>query len=211
MEGIRIILLLSQLVYVYYLFSNDAELVVTAANLGSHFILNNFFVAAFILLWVHGCLWIAEAVLFLNFVNLKSLYLRHGDMPVSAHWAVIAGPQIWNFVALFTNGAAMVNATDLPSRIVANVFIWSILFYGLYFILLRRDYISGLALSFLTLGWLKAGLPVADHADGKSSSGSATILNPGIFTSDMLRICHSGDSCVACQCPHSELVSGEKA
>ena len=121
-------------------------------KIGSHFIVNNCLVSIFILLWVHGVLWVAEVILVINFINLKTLYLRHIYMPLSAQWSVIVGPRAWNFVALFTNGAAMVNATDLHARIVANVFIWSILIYGLYFLKIQQDYISGLALTYLILG-----------------------------------------------------------
>jgi len=52
-----------------------------AANVGSHFIVNNLFHTAFIMLWVNSQFWIAEILLVSNFFNLTSLYLRHRATP----------------------------------------------------------------------------------------------------------------------------------
>ena len=52
-----------------------------AANIGSHFILNNFLHTAFIMLWVNNLFWIAEIMLVVNFVNLIVLYFRHRATP----------------------------------------------------------------------------------------------------------------------------------
>lgn len=142
-------LLLLQLGYVWHLFASDADLANAAANVGSHFILNNLLQCAFVLLWVHSRFWIAEAVLIVNFFNLTSLYLRYSTTPRFVHIPVVSGPLAWTFVAILWNGAAMVNAHSVPARILANVVIWAILVYGLLFLVAFKDYTMGFALSIL--------------------------------------------------------------
>ena len=46
----------------------------------------------------------------------------------------------------------MVGASGLAARIVANVFVWSILGYGLFFLGAFRDWSVGLELSILSAG-----------------------------------------------------------
>jgi hypothetical protein len=53
-------------------------------------------------------------------------------------------------VALYWNGAIAVNAQDLAARILANIAIWGILVYGLFFLIIYKDYTIGFALSILT-------------------------------------------------------------
>jgi len=48
-------------------------------------------------------------------------------------------------------GAAMVNSRSLPARILANIAIWGILAYGLFFLVVFKDYTMGFALSILTV------------------------------------------------------------
>jgi hypothetical protein len=150
----RIALLLLQLGYVWHLFSSDADLANAAANVGSHFIINNLLQFAFVLLWVHSRFWIAEAVLILNFFNLTSLYLRYSTTPRFVHIPVVSGPLAWTFVAILWNGAAMVGAHSVPARILANIVIWAILVFGLLFLVAFKDYTMGFALSILAAGTL---------------------------------------------------------
>jgi len=63
---------------------------------------------------------------------------------------VVSGPLAWTFVALYWNGAIAVNAHTLLARIVANVAVWGILVYGLFFLVTFKDYTIGFALSILT-------------------------------------------------------------
>jgi len=44
----------------------------------------------------------------------------------------------------------MVNAHTLVARILANIAVWSILVYGLFFLVAYKDYTMGFALSILT-------------------------------------------------------------
>jgi len=136
--------------YVWHLFSSDAALVTAAANVGSHFILSNLLQFAWVMLWVRTHLWIAELMLVLNFINLTFLYFWHPTTPRFIHIPVVSGPLAWTFVALFWNGAAMVHAHSLAARIIANIAIWSWLFYGLFFLVVFKDYTIGFALSVLT-------------------------------------------------------------
>ena len=46
----------------------------------------------------------------------------------------------------------MVNAQSYAAKICANVAIWSILLYGLFFLLAFKDYAIGFELSALSLG-----------------------------------------------------------
>ena len=140
--------------YIYSLFDDSAEVVVRAANVGSHFIVNNVFVSVFILLWVHGYLWAAEILLILNFLNLTSLYFRHLRLPFFAHFSAVAGPKAWNFIALYTTAAAAVNAQSLPARLLANIFVWGLLLYGLFFLGAFQDYVIGTTLAYLVAGKL---------------------------------------------------------
>lgn len=44
------------------------------------------------------------------------------------------------------------NSNSLPARILANIAIWGILVYGLFFLVVYKDYTIGFALSVLTAG-----------------------------------------------------------
>jgi hypothetical protein len=123
-----------QVGYVWHLFSKNTEWVTAAASVGSHFILNNLFQFAFVMLYVRGRFIIAEVILVLNFFNLSFLYFRHNTYPRLIHIPVVTGPLAWTFVALYWNGAIAAHATGLAARILANVAIWGILVYGLFFL-----------------------------------------------------------------------------
>jgi len=141
------VILIMQIGYIYHLFAGSH--VTASANVGGHFMANNLLMFGFVLLWVHSHLVWAELLLVVNFFNLSSLYFRHSTTPLLVHIPVVSGPLAWNFVALFWCGAASVGASHLAARIVANIFIWSWLGYGLFFLLAYKDWTMGLALSVL--------------------------------------------------------------
>lgn len=143
-------LFILQIGYVLHLFSDEPEHVNAAASVGSHFIVNNLFQFAFVMLFVRSHFWWAEIMLILNFFNLSSLYFRHNTTPRFIHMPATSGPLAWTFVALYWNGAIAVNAHHLAARILANVAIWGILVYGLFFLIAYKDYTMGFALSILT-------------------------------------------------------------
>jgi len=147
----RILLLLSQLTYVWHLFSRDAALVHAACGVASHFILNNLFVFAWILLWVRDHFWGAEVILAANFLSQATAYWIHRPLPALVHLPAVAGPYAWTLTALFWNGAVAVGSNSLPARIVANVLIWVLFVFGNFHVAVNQDYIFGYCLSLLTL------------------------------------------------------------
>ena len=149
---LRVLLFALQFGYVYILYVFNTEHVNRAANVGSHFILNNLLQSAFIILWVYSRFWIGEFMLVLNYINLKTLYFRHLRTPRYVHVPAVTAPLAWTFVALFSNGAIAVNSHTFAARVAANVAIWLILLYGLFFLLAFKDYAIGFELSILLLG-----------------------------------------------------------
>lgn len=146
-----ILLLLSQLAYVWHLFSKDTALVTAASNVASHFILNNLFVFAWIMLWVRNYLWQAEIILVAHFINQHTCYWRCSGLPAFVHLSAVAGPYAWTLTAIFWNGAVVVDSNSLAARIVANVFIWVIFVVGVGHIIFSQDHLFGYCMSFLTL------------------------------------------------------------
>lgn len=146
-----IILFVLQLGYISHLFSTKLERANPACAVGSHFIVNNLFHFAFVMLFVRSYFGWAELMLILNFVNLSSLYFRHNTYPRFIHLPAVSGPLAWTFVAIYWNGAIMVpHPGTLVARIFANIFVWSILVYGGFFLVAYKDYTMGFALSVLS-------------------------------------------------------------
>jgi len=130
-----VVLFILQLGYIGQLFSSKVENVNAACSVGSHFILNNLLHFAFVMLFVRSHFVWAEVILVINFFNLTSLYFRHNAYPRLIHMPAVSGPLAWTFVAIYWNGAIMVPYQNtLVARVFANIFVWSILVYGLFFI-----------------------------------------------------------------------------
>jgi len=145
-----LVVFILQIGYVWGLFSSNNDYVNAAAGVGSHFIFNNLLQFAWVMLFVRSHFVWSEVVLIINFFNLSSLYFRHNTHPRFIHIPVVTGPLAWSFLALYWNGAIAVNAHSLAARILANVAIWGILVYGLFFLVAYKDYTMGFALSILT-------------------------------------------------------------
>jgi hypothetical protein len=125
--------------YIGHLFSGNVDTVNAACAVGSHFIVNNLLHFAFVWLFVYRHFVWAELFLVLNFINLTSLYFRHNAYPRFIHTPAVSGPLAWTFVAIYWNGAIMVHHPDsLVARIFANIFVWSILAYGAFFIVVYK-------------------------------------------------------------------------
>lgn len=146
----RIILFALQLVYAGSLWSSNTVYLTAAANIGSHYIASNLLLFGFIHLWVRSHFWLAELLLVINFFNLSFAYFRHSTTPRAIHIGTVAGPLAWNFTALYWVGAVAFHSTHLVGRIVANVFIWGWLGYGMFFLAAYKDYTIGFALSVLS-------------------------------------------------------------
>ncbi|KAI4867465.1 DUF1774-domain-containing protein [Hypoxylon rubiginosum] len=137
--------------YIAHLFSGNVERVNAACSVGSHFIVNNLFHFAFVMVFVRSLFGWAELFIILNFINLTSLYFRYPAYARFIHQAVVSGPLAWTFIAIYWNGAIMVpHPESLVARIFGNIFIWSILVYGLFFIIVYKDYTMGFNLSVLS-------------------------------------------------------------
>ncbi|KAK8147788.1 hypothetical protein MY1884_001411 [Beauveria asiatica] len=145
-----IVLFALQLGYVGHLFSGKPEIVNAASSVGSHFIVNNLLHALFVYLFTRPHFHWAEVVLILNLINLVSLYFRHNTYARFIHAPVVSGPLAWTFVAIYWNGAIMVpHQESLVARIFANIFIWSLLAFGLFFLGVYNDYTMSFSLSVL--------------------------------------------------------------
>jgi len=68
------------------------------------------------------------------------------------HVPVVSGPLAFTFVAILWNGAAMVDAHGFAARVLANIAIWGILLYGLFFLIAFKDHAIGWEMSILALG-----------------------------------------------------------
>jgi len=136
--------------YAYALYMSDETYVTAAANLGSHFIANNLLLFGFVHLFTRSHFWLALFLLVLNFGNLSLAYFRHSAAPRTIHVGTVSGPLAWNFVALYWVGAIAIHSNHFAARIVANVFIWGWLGYGMFFLVAYKDYTMGFALSVLS-------------------------------------------------------------
>ena len=160
-----IVLFLGQLGYSWHLYSENEAYTTAAANVGSHFVVNNLLLFGAIHLWVRSHFWLTELLLVVNFFNLSAAYFRHSATPRFIHIPVVSGPLAFNYVAIFTVGAAAVNAHTFFARITANIFIWSFLGYGFFFLVAYKDYTIGFELSILCAGELLLSLCVATVTD----------------------------------------------
>lgn len=135
----RLVLFILQLGYIGHLFSSNLEHVNPACAVGSHFIFNNLLHFGWVMLFVRSLFGWAELLLIINFFNLSSLYFRHNAYPRFIHFPAVSGPLAWTFVAIYWNGAIMVHHPhSLVARVFANIFVWSILAYGGFFIVAYR-------------------------------------------------------------------------
>jgi hypothetical protein len=147
----RIVLYLFQLAYVYNLFAPPAH-TLTAITLAPAFTLNNLLGFGFIHLWCRSYFGWALLLVILNFFNLTFTYFQYPKAPRWQHVAVLAGPLAWTFTSLYWTGAIVVGAHHVASRIVANIFIWTWLVYGAFYLFTFKDWMIGFALSILSAG-----------------------------------------------------------
>lgn len=140
----RLVLFILQFVYLIHLFSKNTDTVNAAASVGGHFIFNNLLHFAFVMLFVRSHFAWAEVIIIINFFNLISLYFRHNTYPRFIHWPVVSAPLAWTFVAIYWNGAIMVPHPDsLVARIFGNIFIWSLLVFGGFYIIIYKVWLLG--------------------------------------------------------------------
>ncbi|KAL7266876.1 hypothetical protein RUND412_010558 [Rhizina undulata] len=147
-----IVLYVLQVVYIAHLFGSDEVAQIQATSIGSHFILFNLLQFAWVMLWCRSHFFWSEVVQVINFLQLTMIYLCNPTTPRLIHASVLAMPLTYTFFMVFWNGAVMVHCHSLPCRILANVAIWGILVYALFFLLAFKDYHVGFATAFLTAG-----------------------------------------------------------
>jgi hypothetical protein len=145
------------------------------------------------MLWVRGWFWIGEVLLILNLFNLTSLYFRHSKTPLFVHLPVVSAPYAWNYVAILWDGAAAVNATSLPARILANIVIWGILVLGAFFVFTFKDYTMGFSFAVLSLCKCRT-VTMQDTLLTEYSAGSCATGYQGRRTPVDLRLRHHGNA-----------------
>lgn len=143
---------LFQVGYLWHLFSRTEDLKKAASAVGSHFITFNLLQFAFVMLFTRAHFVWAEVALVANFIQQAMLYFRHPTTPRFIHIPVVSLPLTWLFFAVLWNGAIMVHCHDLLCRIVANISVWGIAVYALFFLVVYKDYSIGFATSFLAAG-----------------------------------------------------------
>jgi hypothetical protein len=148
-----VVLYIIQIPYLYNLYA-PAELVTPAAQLAHAFVFNNLLGFGFIHLWCRSYFWWALVLVVLNWFNLTLTYFRYPKSPKLMHTAVLTGPLAWTFVALYWDGAAAVHSHRLAGRIVANIFVWTWLVYGGFYLVAFKDWSLGFCLSVLAAGML---------------------------------------------------------
>jgi hypothetical protein len=144
-----LVLFALQLSGAYGLSARNERYLTASINIGSHFVAHNLLLFGFVMLYVRGWYWISLLLLVINFFNLTTAYFRYPTSPRLLHIGAVSGPLAWNFAALYWVGATAVHTNHLAARIVANVFIWGWLGYGVFFLVAYKDYTMGVALSWL--------------------------------------------------------------
>lgn len=152
---LRIVLYTLQIPYLasfYPSANNPPENVKHACDLAPHFITHNLLTFGFIHLWCRSYFWEALLLLAINFIQLTFAYFRFPNKPRNMHIAVVAGPLAFSFVALFWDGAAAAHANHAVARVVANVFVWTWVVYGMFYLVVFKDWAMGFALAALAAG-----------------------------------------------------------
>jgi len=190
-----VVLYILQVPYLASLFktANASEPLTVACNLATPFTINNLLQFGFIHLWCRSYFGWALFLQIINFFNLTFAYFRYPRTAKLTHLAVIAGPLSWTFVSLYWDGAVAVGAHHFASRVVANIFIWTWLVYGGFYLFVFKDWAMGFSLSVLSaaLGvaqfltvivavqWIEAFIIMA-----LLFIGSLAVGVPGIFGKD---------------------------
>lgn len=150
-----------QILYVARIYNNDDESAEAEEDwswLGfSGF---NFLQTVWIWLFSNGHYIISEIVVIFNFIHILVVYFSLQSYKSSVksltkyifiHGTVVAFPMAWLMYVLFWNGAVMIGSNSLAFRIVCNVLIWQFLVIPMFFLILFRDWLTGLTMAYITL------------------------------------------------------------
>jgi len=141
-------LFIIQIPYLYSLYAHS-DAVTPSLQLAHAFTFSNLLGFGFIHLWVRSYFWWALLLVVLNWFNLTFTYFRYPKSPKLTHVAVLTGPLAWTFVALYWDGAAAVHSHHFAARVVANIFVWTWLVYGGFYLVAFKDWSMGFCLSIL--------------------------------------------------------------
>ncbi|OAA57030.1 histone deacetylase [Niveomyces insectorum RCEF 264] len=120
-----------------------------AAAVGSHFVANNLLHTLYVLLFAGGWFFLAELVLLVNFLNLTSASLRHAPPRPASRLAALDSNSAAGATTTSGNGAHRTRLLVLPGRLVANIFVWALPAYGLFYLGVYGDYTIGAWLTLL--------------------------------------------------------------
>ncbi|KAK7518440.1 uncharacterized protein IWZ02DRAFT_476266 [Phyllosticta citriasiana] len=129
-------------------YSGNAVYVAAAANVGSHFVTSNLLLFGFSTCGVRSHFWLALLLLVITSSTCRRPTSATAPRRASST-SVVAAPLAGTLSPLYWVGAVAVHAHNLPARIVANIFVWGILVYGLFFLVAYKDYTIGFELSIL--------------------------------------------------------------
>ncbi|GMM46623.1 hypothetical protein DAPK24_031980 [Pichia kluyveri] len=138
--------------------SNQSNVI---AIVGPHFTISNIINFFWIYFFTAEKFIIAEILLFINLLNLLTLYFSHKTISIKSlpdwltiHLPVTGIPLSWTLYAIFWNGACLFHSHNksLLPRILANIFIWEFLLVPMSLLIFYSDWSVGLATSFLMLG-----------------------------------------------------------
>jgi hypothetical protein len=181
-----LVLFLLQLIYVSLLALSRAP--PSGVALAPTFTAHNILVLAFVHLYTRTLLWWALLLAALDFVLLTFAYFRYSLSAVRAtaakaplsdrlvHFAALAGPLAFAFVALYWDGAAAAHARHFAARVVANVFVWSWGAYGGFYLVAFGDWTLAFCLSVLCA--CKSAILIAIMCSDGSQPSASRSLQP---------------------------------
>jgi hypothetical protein len=141
---------LVQLFYVGQLFSGSRT--TEAASVSNVFFINSVMQAVTVGLISNHHFITAEILLGINTIMMLSSYSSHYGTRHShaVHWSVLSAPLAWSIIAMYWVGALCTPFADaLLLRILGNVFIWTLFFIGLLFVLVYADWRMGYCFTYL--------------------------------------------------------------
>jgi len=152
-----VVLYVLQIAYLYLLFYGVEDVKKVAVGVSLHFIAFELLEYGWSALWVHSQLWVAEIFTLVNLVQIGYAYIRHRVFtPRTAyffvHAPVLALPSVYLLEVLFWNGSAAVHAHHLAARLFANISIWTLLVIPGAVVITYKDWVYGLAASFIMAG-----------------------------------------------------------
>ncbi|KAH3687604.1 hypothetical protein WICPIJ_001414 [Wickerhamomyces pijperi] len=110
-------------------------------------------------LFGHGHYILSEIVVIANFIHVLILYFSLQSYKYSVtdlskyiltHGTVVALPLSWLMYVIFWNGAVIIGSNGLAFRIVCNVLIWQFLIIPMFFLVIFRDWLTGLSVAYIT-------------------------------------------------------------